>query len=948
MKRKIITSVLLLIAAVSFAGCGATGNGTGIPKGNAPVYPQIIDFGASVEASSSVLTKDESGLFSYTMGITNVSYCQNVPGIYADLPEYVTPKTGVRFDANISGAQIYYNRVVDLNSIEGDLITFEVYSNDRSDVSGIAVELIDIYDQSKTVKVFWNEASASTVANQHVTCNGITLGCANDSTQNYGLPRVQYGTICYTASFQEWYRASYTHKPFHFRFNEKTNEVIADVSVGKNANFTILDVDNPIHMGESNCFEGFTTGEVYLRITFEKISVGGSLVITTIGGNDTSAETLEKEPSNSIKILLDDKSYEKNMPVGKVGAGYPVPVADGKDLIRGEYPIYTMVKAPDGSTVKQQDGEFIPTVAGEYSIIYTAKDINDFRIIKTLKVSVAEEIDDLEIVPVSLPALSYRTGIWTRLPAPQVTGGSGTISPVYSYTLNGKLVIPNSLGKYLFKETGTLKVSVNATDYLNNTVSGEYEFVVTDVPEIVLTDPMPFGVESGDIVYLPDFYVNSYEGLSFSEKTVSVNGVTLAANRKCVVPESGKLNIVYSAVSQTGDYVIKEYSVSVTPKRTVTDSSSLFLSNGKATVSQAENGVLLEAIESDNEVSYAYPLSADNTEINVRWTDRRNFDYIEFLLADALDPKNEIAFRLYTSSYLAQNARVQDENGSFDTYKHPISSKLVETERLHVFYNNFKKTFVNVNLVKTAQVRYTTNGEIFQGFESGILTLKIRLGGIRGGAAVVVAGLGNQAFDTNVIEMGDLRPAQLAPEKEIKDGVRAVGSTLIVPKAKAVDALSLNATVLVSLRAPDGTYLLSEEECDVERTFILDKCGTYTLNYILEDANWNIDRDKVYYITSVDETPPEITVSGEYENAYAVGSKITPLKTTVYDEVSETENLKTYVLVFTPKYETILLLPDNDSRNSFVVEQEGYYRIIHYVVDEAGNYNLLCFEIQAY
>ena len=128
----------------------------------------------------------------------------------------------------------------------------------------------------------------------------------------------------------------------------------------------------------------------------------------------------------------------------------------------------------------------------------------------------------------------------------------------------------------------------------------------------------------------------------------------------------------------------------------------------------------------------------------------------------------------------------------------------------------------------------------------------------------------------------------------------------------------------------------------------MDKCGTYTLNFILEDANWNVDRDKVYYISVVDETPPEIAVQGSYKEAYALGTTVKVLKTVATDAISAGEKLRTYVLVFTPKYETILLMPEDSKRNSFTVEQEGTYRIMHYAVDEAGNHSILTYEIRAY
>ena len=115
------------------------------------------------------------------------------------------------------------------------MLSDEVY-----DMSGISVELIDIYDTNRTVEVNWIRYSAPTVANVLVNCNGVSKACMYEVEESYGLPRVQYGAIQYLNNFTgfiSWIGSG--HLPFHFRYDNKANIVSARLGVPSTTEYSV-------------------------------------------------------------------------------------------------------------------------------------------------------------------------------------------------------------------------------------------------------------------------------------------------------------------------------------------------------------------------------------------------------------------------------------------------------------------------------------------------------------------------------------------------------------------------------------------------------------------------------------------------------------------------------------------------------------------------------------
>lgn len=942
-KNKIL--VLCAVFACSLvlaAGCaGKDGSDTVNRK---PSYP-LIDYNTSVGADSSVLNMDESGLFSTGLGITQVSYNKDIPQKYAELEDYSTPKKGVRFDANISGAQIYFNRVLDLNYIQDEIVTFEVLHGEDSQISAVEAELIDIYDSSKRVKVSWSYISAPTVSDTVVSCNSVSAAGNNTSNDDFGKLRLQYGATNYLSNlFEEilgWYGNGHEHRPFHFKYINDKNEVRADVGAPANQkDFLLLDTDNPIHMGD-DVFEGFTTGEVYLRLTLADISGKGSIVVTSVGGSDLSGEAFTLEPSNAIKVKFDNPAYAEKMPEGKKGEAYPVPEADSKDIIRGEFNVNRMVVAPDGSAVKIENGKFVPASTGVYNLVYSAKDINGFVISEKYPITVKEELSPLAISATrtaeDILALKDET-----LPVPVITGGSGTAETSVLYYFNDKQISPDILGNYVFDCAGTLKMQVKATDYLGNKAEKSFDFTIKNNPVLKLLGSMPNGLKAGSDFVAPDFTVEC-GGQDYSAKEIYADGVKLGADRKIKVPSSGSVKLVYYAAKGTAKEISSSYDIPVYAAMTGADASDMFITSGSATATQAEGGVALNASNMNNGITFANPVSAMMTELYFRDTEHTRFEYFEVTLSDSLNPAVKVSFRVYNNPVLTENFRVQNQFGSYDEFKYGISSTVSTTERKHFYYDNSDHCVYNVNLIKIAEIKYRTDGKVFNGFESGILNVSVKFGNVKGSSGILVLKLGNQLFDTNSLSFGDLIPPQLAPAGKLRYGKIEINSDFTVPAVSAVDVLSLGAYVSVSFTSPDKVSLLKEDDGSEAKTFKLDKLGNYTLVYRVEDVN-GVIYNWSYTVTVIDNTSPVITESGTYQKEYRRGDKITFADITASDDVDKKEDIYVYVVMVSSEYAYTKHLPGEE----YTFEAEGLYRLQCCARDSSGNYAVVEYLINVY
>ena len=310
------------------------------------------------------------------------------------------------------------------------------------------------------------------------------------------------------------------------------------------------------------------------------------------------------------------------------------------------------------------------------------------------------------------------------------------------------------------------------------------------------------------------------------------------------------------------------------------------------------------------------------------------------MLSDSYDTSISVVFRVYNTAILTESFRVQNGSGSFEQYKYPISSTVAVTERKHFYYDNSDHSIYNLNLNKIAEIRYCTDGTVFNGFPSGTMNVSIRFGGVKSASGLLIVKMGNQPFDANTLSYGDLIPPQLAPVSNIESGNVLVNTQFVVPAATAADVLTLDAAISVSFTSPTGESLLADADCTESRTFTLDKLGNYTLIYRVEDANGVVNNWR-YNITVIDNVPPEIVVDSDYSAEYHAGDTVTLAGMTATDNTDTAQTLYTYILIINPQHDYVMFAPGDQ----YTFETSGRYRIQYCARDTSGNYGIVEFAV---
>lgn len=934
--KTILISVFAAIAMLALCCCGSAESGTGTGSGNANRWDVSLENSAS--GASQSLEATEDGMFSVSQGISEFEYGYSVPELWSARSDYNYPKKGIKVVAGVTGSSVYYNKVVDLKNLDGDIVTFEALKDDSSEISKMEVELIDIYDADKTVKLSWESIDQNTVTYMNVTCNNVSAGRNNEERDRYGQKRGYYGSVNYLSCFGGTITFM-GHSAFNMRYDVEENQVISSVMWGEDgADWCVYDVDDPFLMGE-NVFEGFTTGEVYVKITFTTFTGSGKIILTSVAGNELDVETVGKEPSNYIKVLRDAFDYADEMPVGEKGIAYAVPKADSSDYLFGNLPIGVSLKDPDGNAVRIADNSFVPEQAGTYSLTYTGKDANGFYVKKKFEIVVKEKVDGILLS--AEDNLMFTAGTYETLPTVSVTGGSGKVRLETSYLFNGKSISPDLAGKYLFESAGELRVTVKASDYLGKTAEESFAYSVSENVRIVLNAGLPKAFIAGDEVLIPDFDVNVYGGEAYTTKSIEVNGEVLDSSRSFTVPASGTVEVKYAA-SKNGDAEIRKSFEIPVVARPVTganaDYSKMFIASGSATVSQSEIGIMLTATDDDNRITFINPVSARMTELELNDVNVSAFDYLEVTLTDSVDSNIAVSFRVSNSDY-SEYFKVRDQNGSFEFYKYAIPN-IAKSDPKHFLYYSDECAVYDYHNVELAKLRYCDNGDVFNGFKSGAFFVSFRFGGVKSASELLLINLGNQPMGVSSLSSGDVIPPELAVGSTLKSGYVTVGEKFVVPKATGVDVLSYRTECTVTFTAPSGKKLLNRAECDEDLVFTLDEIGYYVLSYRVEDAIGNA-REWSFNIKAMDFVAPEMTVEWNQKESYAVGEKISLPMISASDDKEKTEDLNVYVLVVNPEYATVRY----EIGAEYEFRKAGMYRIMCCVADSSWNYTVKTFEV---
>ncbi len=949
---KRILAVLSLIAILTLfvvSGCNEQPDINGLPR---PVYPPPIGMGSEIEPEPQA-NLDATKLFSSVRGISAVETAQDIPPAFKDRPDL--DKKGIKITADLSGASIYYTQPINANSFKGNLAEFEIYYGGQfSNIKQFEVSVEDIYDKNNGFTViWWAHPDMGGTSYMLVRCNGVTKGVANEGI-GVGLPRGEYGSVFWRNGFRESVDAR-GHAPFHFRYDDETKQVIADVGVPGGNNFVVLDLDDIEHMGsQSALFKGFTTGEVYIKFGFPDTTGSGSVFVSKIAGKKLNEQNPEAGTAPAITLDMDYDYYNNNLPQGVKGVEYKLPVPTGYDIIRGKYAVSATLKkgGQDLSSVITEDYTFIPPEAGEYVLTYACKDIRGFDVEKSFDIDIADSARPLSISVTEQSGEEYRVKSFVRLPDVVYSGGNGKLTTNTVYTFNGISIVPDSQNRYYFNDSGVLTITASATDYLGAEKTETKEILISEGVVITPHKYIPDGAVRGSKMPVPDFDAVDYGNKSreVQRKTYVDTGsgyeLLDAQKRTVTVPDADSFKIKYTADEGAPSETSSEYTVKVLTPAASGDLRGYFMPEENVQLSiddgtwEKDNGIkVYTQSAAQNKTGFANAIGADYAQLLFS-VDKNNinYTYLQIKMTDSLDSSASVSMRFYkapTQTLL----RFKDAGGGY-TVEHALSGTFAQGSTFELIYTDTFKSFITATGIQIAAVPYYDDGNEFSGFKSGAFKIEFSFGGVTGGSSYYISRMGNQSFAKLYYQNGDRTVPQLVLSRPLGDGYARIDTQITVPSAKSFDVLQYGTYTEVEVKAPSGNNAVELTDADKDITFTLSEYGVYRIIYYFEDYNLRKDRKEIL-ITVNDRIPPEITVGGSYKEEYALGTAISLFGAELSDNITPKEEITFYVMIADTKTNLWLLKPGD----TFTFDRQGYYIITYYARDAAGNVSAKDFKV---
>ena len=917
-----------------------------------PIYrPEMVEGGETQKAPKDY-TLSVNGNFSTIKGIKEYSPAYELPEGFGG-----GSSSGVKVTANSDGASFYYTNIINLYELNDNLIEFEVLRNTEdgtrnySNVSSVEVSLVDVYDVKNSVSVVWKEnTSWPTSSYMLVSCNGAEFGRKNDTlADSYEVDgsRPKTGTVNHTNGFSETlytpYGVKMTHIPFSFRYDAQENQVFGNPS-SASTEYMILDVDDPVYMKNYPVFQGFTTGEVYVKVTFKDITEQGELVVTHIAGRELSDGELQTiKNDNLIGLTMDYDYYDNALPNGIVGVNYILPVPNEYDEIMGKYEVETTVSFNgEDCSVLIIDGVFCPDKVGEYVLTYSALDANGLQVTRVYDLTVNANRESIFINFYEDAQENYALFSWIKAPTIFVGGGNGKLKEQsIEYRFNGEKITLNADGEFYASTLGKLEILVSATDEFGQTEQENFEKLIQGIADLQLQSYIPYGLETGVDFTIPDFTAVDYTtGVARQmAKSVFVNGVQKNIGDTVRIDGNNALLLEFYGDKGETSEIVKSYTIKAIEGAKSADMTGVFV---------AENGTITQdpyicyTFNSvDNEIKMPYAISAYFFNLRLSALPQTmNFDYIDVCMEDSISAQCvKVRFLLENGiTYLVLNGK----NGEMLKYEQLI--KMDKGEYLGFYYNNEERTLLDSGYAEIATIFYDSNGETFLGFESSAIKVSIKAGKINGenpSGSIYLNAIGNQSFAYTSYEYGDATAPELSFDKSLSARTRVGYNTeVLLPNAYPFDVLQYESTIALKITSPNGKVVY--EGNGNAYSFRVTELGNYRIVYTVKDS-WDNVRTYDYYVDTVDNCAPTISINGEYKAEYRVGDSVKPLPVTVVDDYSTSSAVKVRVFVLDTEF-----LSTEITNSTYTFTKQGYYKIIYYATDENGNVGVEIVEVFAW
>lgn len=942
--RYIITLVLAVILSLCAGFVACSSGGVDVKRPNKLVF----DGDPSKSEGSMPIDLDATGLFNKVKGIDEVENGVLMPDFYSGLSGEPVTDRGAKIVASATGAETVYTRVVNLKNLKDDVINMEVIYDSVYDMKLVSVSLIDIYDSSNEITVSWKRHPnlVQPYSYMLVSVNG-SEGVGRDNETGSGKVRSEYGSLVWTCGLNGGLDKDYPdahnfpHVPLNFSFDYETQQIRSRIQQDGGA-WTVLDLDDDLG---SASFNGFRTGEVYVKIVFSEIVKKGAVTVRSIAGNVTDDTEKTSVPQNNVKLDMDLDYFYNALPNGAVGYDFPLPVPVASDYIQGETAVGAEIyKGGEKLEGLISDGIFKPKSAGDYKLVFYSSDVNGLRSEKVFDVKINDAPERIEIAA-EYDSATFLHNRYGKLPVFTADGGNGKLTFQTEYYYNGNKVEADLAGKIFLSDLGTVKTVAKVIDYIGSSAEKTIELQVIAGQEILLKSGISNSFMAGKKIVLPDFTAIDYTrtaGESGYEmlRSIYADGVKLSDSREYTVPEN-KRSVTIEYRGENADHVVKKtFEVSIISPA---DSGSLsgFFTSENCFVKDGAYGINLKSSAEKNSVKFPYFISTEFMAIDLETViDKCFYDYIQLSMTDSLNPEIKAVIRIVKDN-AGYVVATKDGNGKFKTSAF-VNKALAERQVLSYYYENSSRTIMDGIFNNVITIDYCENGDAFNGFSSNAVSLEISFGQTLGMySELLIKKIGNQDFSVGSYEFGDMIAPELSFSAEIKNDRVREGETRVIPAAYGYDVLTGCADITVSLRSPSGNYLFENLPATEERTVTFTEYGAYSVIYVAYDEYFN--KAESYYTFNVtDVTPPELKVDGSIGSSYKAGEKIKIPGFSAKDNYTEADKLVVYCMVYMPNLEMRYLAPGEE----FVFGMLGHYEFVFVARDATYNVSRITYETE--
>ena len=890
-------------------------------------------------------------------GFDNIASIKETKGLIANL----SPKD-----------KLVLRGVIDLKEKNKDdiLISTIVVPNTlgSADVARIRYEIVDIYNPENFITVelkpymgSLNETGAGTAYVMANASNGQKPSAYDRSSSMFVHVNNDYGT---------WVKFAFHGMPEN---DHALSQSVFAISYDFEENFMylydglfntfvpLIDFDSIECFGE-NLWEGFTTGEVYFKVYcdyYEKEQA--RIFVTHYDDFDLSEAEIEDVNGPSIKIDYGDYS-ENDYPSAVVGKKYRIFPASAFDSYSGKAEVTTKVylnyysSNPILQTMfNKRTFEFVPNVAGIYTVEYSATDEQGNKSIKTIDVMAVNSSDIQEL---SLEFGDYNSsakiGDVIVLPETQIKGEIGVAVLDIRATIGNEEIEVNN-GTVFVEKIGVLKVEYILSDYSGRTCVKSIEINVeqTDKPSFIGTAIFPKYFVEGNTYKLPQ--VNAYNYVDGSGDILQTvvkekkkgDSIATVIDENAYVPtvaeDKDEVEIIYEA-TVNGKTNSCSYKIPVikTKENGNLKMDKYFVASSNGSVSAKTNWV---QFDSTGDASFAFVNSIYATEFSLEFSmleNSQNIGNLKIRLVDYYDEENQIVFNYKNKG----NSTEFSVSGSSIIL--PVSTKFESNTLFSFSYDNAtaraKFDTKNNNYLSVTK---NEKGQPFNGFSGQEYYIAIEFENVKLGEASLAFKKINSAYFS--ADNQDYVGPSVGLIGEY-GGEMSLGDVFALPQTLAFDVLDgkVNAVVTVTdtegnvVTALNGTrledFVLNKENI----SFKLTKFGSYKVNYITYDSYGNKGKLE-FTIRVIDHIGPTIDIKGTIVENVKKGDNVYVPKASISDDRSSSSKIQKTIYVIQPNGYMQTL---KSGYAGFVANEIGIYRIVYCAIDEQGNQTTKIFTVK--